>query len=102
MILTCSTLADVDMEVLIKNCEDEAQKILDYMSINRLKANDDKTGIVIVKKKKSDETLTLKIGNGEVEETKNERLLGIMVDQNLKWDCHIKNLVRKLNIGFSL
>ena len=94
---TCSTLAGVDMEVLIKNCEDEAQKILDYMSINRLKANDDKTGIVIVKKKKSDETLTLKIGNEKVEETKNERLLGIMVDQNLKWDCHIKNLVRKLN-----
>ena len=60
---TCSTLADVDMELLIKASEEEAQKIIDYMSINRLKANDGKTGILIIKKKKTDDLLTMKIGN---------------------------------------
>ena len=87
----------LDLEILIKSCEEEAQKFLDYMSINRLKANDDKTGIVIVKKKRSDETLSLKIGNEEVEETKKEKLIGIIVNPSLKWDSHIKTLVRKLN-----
>lgn len=37
------------------------------MSINRLKANDDKTGIIIVKRKKtSDDPQTLDIGNFKV------------------------------------
>ena len=67
------------------------------MSINRLKANDDKTGILIIRKKKSDETLTLKIGNEEVEEKSEEKLLGFSVDNNLKWESHINKLARKLN-----
>ena len=67
------------------------------MSINRLKANDDKTAIVIVRKKKSDETLTVTIGNEEITEKKEEKLLGITIQSDLKWDNHIKNLTRKLN-----
>ena len=54
------------MDLLIESCEEEAKNIINYMSINRLKANDDKTGIVIVRKKKSDETLTVTIGNEEI------------------------------------
>ena len=36
---TCSTLNDFDLELLIQSSEEEARKIIDYMSINRLKAN---------------------------------------------------------------
>ena len=59
--------------------------------------NDDKTAIVVIRKKKSEETLTINIANEEIEESKKERLLGIIIDQSLKWDSHIKTLVRKLN-----
>ena len=94
---TSSTLAHSDVEVLLKSCEEEAQKMLDFMSINRLKANDDKTGIVIIRKNKSDDTLTIKIGSEDIVEKNSQKLLGITVDKNLKWESHIKNLVRKLN-----
>ena len=94
---TSSTLAENDMEVLIKSCEEEAQKILDYMAINRLKANDDKTAIIKMRKNKSEETLTLRIGNEVIVESSDQKLLGITIDSNLKWESHIRNLVRKLN-----
>ena len=67
------------------------------MSINRLKANDDKTGIVVVRKNKSNDTLTIKVGSEVIKEKNSEKLLGITVDKNLKWESHIKNMVRKLN-----
>ena len=67
------------------------------MSINRLKANDDKTGIVIIRKNKSEDTLTIKVGNEEIVEKQSQKLLGVTIDKNLKWESHINNLVRKLN-----
>ena len=74
---TSATLADNNMEVLIKSTEEEAQKILNVMAINRLKANDDKIAIIIIRKNKSEETLTIRIGNEEIVESKSEKLLGV-------------------------
>ena len=51
---TTSTLSGSNMNILIKKCEEEALKILDFMSTNRLKANDDKTAILISKRGKED------------------------------------------------
>ena len=50
-----------------------------------------------ISKKKSDDTLVLTIGNEEIEESNEEKLLGFTINKNLKWESHINNLVRKLN-----
>ena len=94
---TSATLSENDLEILIKSSEEEAQKILDYMAINRLKANDDKTAVIIIRKNKSEDSITIRVGNEVITESKNVKLLGVNVDSNLKWESHIKNLVRKLN-----
>ena len=51
---TTSTVSGNDIPMLVAKCEEEAKKIIDYMSINRLKANDDKTHVMMIKKGPSD------------------------------------------------
>ena len=101
---TTSTISGENMEELVKKCENEAQKILDYMAINRLKANDDKTAILIMRRNHSDaQSATrnegkqvIKIGKENIKEKDKEKLLGVIVSNDLKWDKHIKELIRKL------
>ena len=59
---TTSTVSGNDIPMLVAKCEEEAKKIIDYMSINRLKANDDKTHVMMIKKGPSDEKLSFTIG----------------------------------------
>ena len=83
----------------MKKCEEEAEKILEYMAINRLKANDDKTAILIIRRNHSDAKnakRTIKIGKEVITEKNKEKLLGVNVSNDLLWDQHVKELVRKL------
>ena len=73
------------------------------MAVNRLKANDDKTAILVMRRNQSETQETFKIGNFMVKEVKQEKLLGVTVSNNLKWEEHIKKLVAKLRFRlFSL
>ena len=71
---TTATQTNEDIDVLVVECETEAKKIIDYMSVNRLAANDDKTHIMIIRRKKSENKISVKIGNKEITETSNEKL----------------------------
>ncbi len=39
----------------------------------------------------------LVIGNEVVERVKSHKLLGVWYQNNLKWNCHVENIVRKAN-----
>ena len=93
---TTSTISGNDIPMLVAKCEEEAKKIIDYMSINRLKANDDKTHVMMIKKGPSDEKLSFTIGNEVIQESDTEKLLGIHVASDLKWDTHLNKLHQKL------
>ena len=71
--------------MLVAKCEEEAKKIIDYMSINRLKANDDKTHVMVIKKSQSEDKLTFQIGKETIKESDSEKLFGIHVANDLKW-----------------
>ena len=66
------------------------------MATNKLKANDNKTALLIIRRTKSNESETFQIGNEIVKENTTEKLLGVTVTNDLKWDEHIKKLVAKL------
>ena len=93
---TTSSLSGENFEELKKMCELEALKILDFMAVNHLKANDDKTAILVLRRYQSEDVETFKIGNEEVIEKKSEKLLGVNVSNDLKWEEHIRKLVAKL------
>ena len=58
-------------------------ELLTYMAVNRLSAND-KTKILVMKHGNSEYELTFNIGNFEVKESTNEKLLGMWVSNNLQ------------------
>ena len=96
---TTASIMGTDIPQLVSKCESEAQKIIDYMSVNRLKANDDKTHVMVIRKNKlknSEQNLTINVGNQSIEETTSEKLLGVHVENDLTWTHHLTVLERKL------
>ena len=87
---TTATVSGFNFEELKKMCEKEAQNILDYMATNELKANDDKTAIIVIRKQKDQDKETFQIGNETVTEKAKEKLLGVTVSTDLKWEEHLK------------
>ena len=87
-------MSKTDIPILVTKCEEEAKKIIDYMSINRLKANDDKTHVMVIRKVSSEDKLIFNIGKEVIKES--EKLLGIHVENDLKWDIHLAKLLSKL------
>ena len=60
------------------------KNILEYMAINKLSCNDDKTNILVMKHGNVDQVLTFNIGESKIEESENEKLLGVWVSNDLK------------------
>ena len=60
---TSCTVAVNKIEELQEECESQASKLLEYMAINRLACNDDKTHILVIKQgQNSTEEIPFKIG----------------------------------------
>ena len=94
---TSCTNSHKEMSTLVKKCERSVQGLLEYMSVNRLAANDDKTHILVIKGGRAGlEKLKFKIGSEEIIETEVEKLLGMYVSNDLKWTQHISKLERAL------
>ena len=66
------------------------------MDINKLSANHDKTKILVMKHGREDTELSFQIGEFLIKESKNEKLLGMMVSNQLSWCDHISKLENEL------
>ena len=96
---TSCTNSDKNINILVKKCEKSIQGLLTYMAVNRLSANDDKTHILVIsggRSKPKTLKLKFKIGQEDIEETEDEKLLGMWVSNDLKWCKHISKLEHEL------
>ena len=93
---TSVTVEDKDLSSVKEKCEAAVKKLLVYMAINKLSCNDDKTHILAMKHGSLKETLTFNIGDAKIEESADEKLLGVWVSNDLKWSKHIEKLQSKL------
>ena len=66
------------------------------MAINKLSCNDDKTHVLVMKHGQVDKTITFNIGKSKIKESKDEKLLGVWVSNDLKWSHHIEKLESSL------
>ena len=78
-------------------CEEKVQELLTYMAVNKLSANDDKTKVLVIKHGRVNEKLTFKIGEAVIEESTDEKLLGVWVSNELNWSEHIEKLEDELS-----
>ena len=90
---------DSDISNLINNLEHDSLLAIEWFENNYMKLNEDKCHFLISGHKH--ETVFADIGESKIWESKSQKLLGITIDKNLRFDEHIltqcKKAGRKLN-----
>ena len=85
------------VEVVLQN---SLNKIDIWCNANRMILNSSKTKSMVIttRQKHQLETLSLKlsVNSSNIEQVKEHRVLGIILDQEMKWEAHIRSLCKKL------
>ena len=72
----------------------------EWLSANKLTLNMTKTEfMLIVSRQKSSqfmESPSLTINENALEQVTSAKSLGVYVDQNINWECHIENISKKI------
>ncbi len=84
------------IENLVSKLENETAVILDWFRVNEMKSNDEKCKLIIANSK----NVSLEVGNESIESNDSVDLLGIKIDNELKFDEHVSNLIKKGNQKF--
>ena len=84
--------SDVELKTLIRNLEHDSLLAIEWFEANYMKLNTDKCHLILAGNKH--EQIFAKIGNDFIWESREERLLGVTIDNKLKFATHIKGLVK--------
>ena len=79
---------------LFAKFNEELENIGDWFKANKLSLNNKKTKYTLFHK-------SVKIGNNQIERKKAIKFLGVMLDENVNWQVHIRTVENKIakNIG---
>jgi hypothetical protein len=93
---------NVENMVNVLNCE--LSKIYDWLNANKLSLNLNKTQCIIFKsrKKKINNTFTVKIDNTIVNYVSFIKFLGVTIDSHLSWEHHSKHIRKKISKGLGI
>ena len=84
---------DSDLENLIRKLEHDAMLAVEWFENNYMKLNSDKCHFLISGFKH--EILWARIGESKIRESQQQKLLGVTIDNNLKFNGHILSLCNK-------
>ena len=84
-----TTVGESEEEV-VNRMQEDAKNMLNYMSINKLAANEQKTQVMIIGKKVI--TKRVEIGESNIEPQNCVDILGIKISQDLSWKNHINDV----------
>ena len=82
---------DFNLDNVISNLEKSANSLLTWFRENHIKANADKCHLLV----SYDERCTAKIEDFSINNSTEEKLLGIKFDSNLSFKCHVTSLCKK-------
>ena len=84
-----------DYNTVINTLEEESVVLIEWFKSNCMQANPDKFQALAVGNKTHDKTPVFSIDNANITCDDVVKLLGIDIDYQLNFDCHIKSLCRK-------
>ena len=87
---------DTSIDAVTIKLKDDLQKPLDWFKNNGMCANPAKFQMMFLGLK-SDKSFILNIGGQQVKQSEQVKLLGVQIDNSLKFDAHVKELCRKIN-----
>ena len=86
---------DLSLENLLLNLENDTLSVIVWFENNFMKLNEDKCHFLIAAN--TNEHLWLKVGNVKIWESSEEKLLGVTIDKDLKFNSHLSNLCNKVS-----
>ena len=90
-------LVSVDAPLnVITSLENAAEKLFEWFANNHMKANHDKCHLLM-------STLTpisIKVKDYIIKNSDNEKLLGVTVDANFNFNCHLENILKNVSKKF--
>ena len=85
---------DYDITSTINCLENETNILMKWFTDNCMKANAEKCHLIVTK---TDANITINLENEIITNTTEEKLLGVLIDNKLKFDKHVNNLCMKAN-----
>ena len=89
-IYTC----DKNMRDITHRLEHDCSVALEWFADNFMKLNADKCHLLVLRQS-TNEPVTVRIGNSEVVNSSQEKLLGVQIDNKLSFDNHVSKLFQK-------
>ena len=81
-----------DMESVITQLEEDSQTLLEWVTNNALKANPDKFHLL---SSSCDDNISIHVDQFQIYNSQYEKLLGVVIDRDLKFDEHVSRLCKK-------
>ena len=78
--------------IVLSQLEHESKILLEWIKNNGLKANPDKFHLLL---SEPDESLSIKVGDFDINNSKSQKLLGVTFDNKLSFKEHVSSLCRK-------
>ena len=92
IIVSGSTIEEVYQKI-----DDLTENLLKWVNSNGLALNLKKTKYMIFTRKRTYTEQTIRINNVLIERKISERFLGVIIDENLNWSCHISTIKTKMS-----
>ena len=97
------TLTSSNIDVLLTNAHQELRNISEWMRINKLSANPEKTEYMIIghprRTNKVEILQPLHLNDSEIKRVTKTKSLGVMVDEGLNWEDQFNKAKGKINGG---
>ena len=90
---TTPFVSNLNLNVVLEKLEENAEICLNWFNNNYMKMNPDKSHLLLSGKKT--EQMWVKVGNDNILETNEVKLLGVSIDNELKFDNYIENTCKK-------
>ena len=89
--------SDSDLNSTLNTLKNEFTKVLDWLIANKLIINLQKTHLMLFTNKTRPESISLNIDDNVITEKMETKFLGVIVDNQLNWNAHIKHISNKVS-----
>ena len=96
---TVLTLTNSCPKLLNKNVNSELVKIDEWLKLNKLSLNTNKTKFMVLTKQRSAWHFDIRIGKTNIEQVNEIKYLGVIFNEKLSWKSHIQHVCSKLSNG---
>ena len=84
-----------DLTILLSNIELDCSNAINWFKMNLMKLNPDKCKLIVAGQK--DHPVTVKVGDFVIKEQNTVELLGVIIDNKLTFEEHLKGKIKKAN-----